>query len=186
MGMTPLCRCWRRVKPISRACGFTCAMIGHSADRVRPARCSIIRAIAPAFTRKPISPTTAAYSRLMRMAVTTSSMSRTDLPARSLRRRAGLMGDENSSSWPILHATPNAKLRVRRPPSSPQWRWLRCSGSTRCSRLSGASTVGRLPNAWRHASNSAPRWSPSWRVGCAPNAPSCRVTTMSLRRWTTC
>jgi transposase len=93
---------------------------------------------------------------------------------------------ENSSNWPISRVTPNAKLRVRRPPLSPQWRWLRCSGSTRCSRSSGASMAGRLPTAWQSASSSARRWSPSWRGGCAPSAPNCRVTTMSPKRWTTC
>ena len=184
--MTPPCQCWRRVRPISRASGFTCATIDRLVDRARPARCSITHAIAPAFTRKPISPTTAVYSRPMHMAATTNCTCRPDPLARSSRRRVGPMGDENSSNWPISRATPNAARKARRPPLSPRWRWLRYGGSMRCSRSSGGSTAGRPPNARQCANSSAPRWSPNWRAGCAPSGPSCRVTTMSPRRWTTC
>ena len=44
----------------------------------------------------------------------------------------------------------------------------------------------RRAPARRGSESSAPLWSPRWKPGCAPSAPSCRATPRSPRRSTTC
>jgi transposase len=93
-------------------------------------------------------------------------------PAQSPRRLAGATAGANSSCWPI----------------SANRRWLskRCAASTRSSRSSARSMVSPPRSGSRSATNGSGRSSASSKNGCVPNAPGCRVTPTSQRRWTTC
>ena len=91
---------------------------------------------------------------------------------RSPRRPAGAMAGANSSCWPIL--------------ANRRWPSKRCAASTRSSLSSARSTVSPPSSGSRSARNGSGRSSANSKGGCAPNAPGCRATPTSPRRWITC
>jgi hypothetical protein len=93
-------------------------------------------------------------------------------PARSPRRPAGATVGANSSYWPIL--------ANRRSLSK------RSAGSTRSSRSSVRSTALWPSSGSRSARIGSGRLSASSKDRCSPNAPGCRGTPISPRRWITC
>jgi transposase len=83
-------------------------------------------------------------SRLMRMADTTSFMSRDASLAWCWKRRVGSTPAAGSLSWPIWLPAPGAKHRARRRPSSRRSPWRRSVASTPCL-TSNARSMARTP-----------------------------------------
>ena len=89
------------------------------------------------------------------MTATTSSIWRTESPARSGRRRVGCMRGARSSPWPISRRTRVARPRARRRSRSRRSRSRSCAASTRCSRSSAPSTARAPRSAWRFGKRSS-------------------------------
>ena len=160
---------------------------GRSPGPRRRRRCSTTRAIAAGEHPRAHLAGWAGSCRPTPTAATASSMSPAAQPGPILEAACWVHARRPFFIWPTSPRTPAARPRGEKPAGHLADRAGGGAAHRRPVRdRAGHQRTGRRPAPAPCGQSSARHWSPTWRSGCASNAPSSRAATTWPRPWTTC